>query len=308
MERRTIDLGGPVHYQQFPGPSSGPTFVLVHGLGGAHANWLAIAPLLARIGTVYALDLPGFGLSPLAGRKATLSSSRSTIDRFISTVTGSPVVLVGNSMGGALAIAQGAANPDSVSGLVLIAPAVPRNGIQSLDATVASFLSAAIIPKVSERLVARGLRRYGAERMVERMLALCTVDPSRVPREVVDAHFEVAIARAGRNDAAAAFLQGTRSLVGALGRRRRFHTTLRDVTAPTLLIGGACDRLVPRASVEAIARMRPDWEHVMLDDCGHVPMLEDPTAVAGAIDAWLHGPASWVLTGARSLAGVARAI
>ena len=308
MERRTIDLGGPVHYQEFPGPSSGPTFVLVHGLGGSHANWLAIAPLLSRIGPVFSLDLPGFGLSPLAGRKATLSSSRSTIDRFISTVTDAPVVLVGNSMGGALAIAQGAENPDSVSGLVLIAPAVPRNGIQSLDVTVASFLSAAIIPRVSESLLARGLRRYGAERMVQRMLALCMVDPTRVPRDIVDAHLEVAKARAGMNDAAAAFLQGSRSLVGALGRRRRFLTTLREVSAPTLLIGGACDRLVPRASVEAIARIRPDWEHVMLDDCGHVPMLEDPVAVASAVDAWLHGPASLVLRGARSLAGIARAI
>ena len=78
--------------------------------------------------------------------------------------------------------------------------------------------------------------------------------------------------------------------------------------APTLLIGGASDRLVPRASVEAIARIRPDWDHVMLDDCGHVPMLEHPRVVANAIDAWLAGPASWILLGTRSLAGQARAV
>ena len=135
------------------------------------------------------------------------------------------------------------------------------------------------------------------------MLALCTVDPSRVPREVVDAHLEVAMARTQQPDVAFAFLQQTRSLVGELGRRRRYLDLLRAVSAPTLLIGGACDRLVPRASVEAIARIRPDWDHVMLDDCGHVPMLEDARTVGTAIDAWLSGPASWLLRGTQSLAG-----
>jgi pimeloyl-ACP methyl ester carboxylesterase len=307
MERRTIDLSGPVHYLEFPGPSSGPTFVLVHGLGGNHANWLAIAPLLARRGRVLALDLPGFGLSPLAGRKATMSSSRSIIARFIHEVAGGPVVLIGNSMGGALSIAQAAIDPDSVCGLVLIAPAIPRDGFHQVDTTVAGFLSAAIVPRLGQSLIANGIRRYGAERMVRRMLALCTVDPSRVPQDIVDAHLEVAQKRAHQIDGTAAFLQQARSLVGTLGRRRRFLDVLKAVSAPTLLIGGDCDRLVPRASVEAIARMRPDWDHVMLDDCGHVPMLEHPQAVATAIDAWLAGPASWILLGSQSLAGAARA-
>src|SRR5436309_6926986 len=192
MERRTADLGGPVYYLEFPGPSTGPTFVLVHGLGGSHANWLALAPMLAQRGRVLALDLPGFGLSPLAGRKATMSSSRSIIARFIQDIAATPVVLMGNSMGGALSISQAVADPDSVRGLVLIAPALPRSGRHSLDTTVAGFLSAAIVPKIGGRLIAKGLRRYGAQRMVERMLALCTVDPTRVPKEIVDAHLEVA--------------------------------------------------------------------------------------------------------------------
>ena len=313
MERRTIDLGGPVHYLELPGPSKGPTFVLVHGLGGNHANWLAIAPMLAQRGRVLALDLPGFGLSPLAGRKATMSSSRSIIGRFIHEVAHGPVVLIGNSMGGALSIAQAVADPDSVKGLVLISPALPRTGRHSLDTTVAGFLSAAIVPSIGGRLIggsliAKSLRRYGAARMVDRMLSLCTVDPARVPKEIRDAHLDVAEQRAFEIDVPAAFLQQTRSLVATVGRRRRFLDLLREVCAPTLLIGGTEDRLVPRASVEAIARIRPDWDHVMLDDCGHVAMLEHPRVVANAIDAWLLGPASWILMGTRSLAGQARAI
>jgi pimeloyl-ACP methyl ester carboxylesterase len=308
MKRRTVDLQGPVFYLDFPGPASGPTFVLVHGLGGSHANWLSLAPMLSHRGRVLALDLPGFGLSPLAGRRANLSSSRALIARFIQAVADPPVVLVGNSMGGALSIRQAVADPDSVRGLVLIAPALPRNRRQSFDPTVAGFISASIVPRVGEMVVSRGMRAYGTERIVDRMLRLCNVDPSRVSQEVVDAHLEVARARDGAADMTSAFVQGARSLVGALGLRRRYLQTLSAVTAPTLLIGGEHDRLVPRACVEAIARMRPDWDHVMLDDVGHTPMLEDPRAVLGAIDAWLSGPASWILLGTQSLAGEARAL
>jgi pimeloyl-ACP methyl ester carboxylesterase len=307
MERRTIDVDGPVFYLDFPGPSTGPTFVLVHGLGGSHANWLSLAPMLANRGRVLALDLPGFGLSPLAGRKANLSSSRAAIGRFIEEVAEPPVVLVGNSMGGALSVRHAIADPDSVRGLVLIAPALPRNGLKSWDRTVAGFISASMLPRVGESFVARSMRAYGAERIVDQMLRLCNVDPSRVAREVIDAHVEIARARGGERDMTAAFVQGARSLVGALGLRNRYMESLRAVTAPTLLIGGEHDRLVPRACVEAIARIRPDWEHVMLEDVGHTPMLEDPRAVLGAIDAWLFGPASWLLLGAQSLAGLARA-
>jgi pimeloyl-ACP methyl ester carboxylesterase len=308
MERRTIDLDGPVFYLDFPGPSTGPTFVLVHGLGGSHANWLSLAPMLAHRGRVLALDLPGFGLSPLAGRKANLSSSRSILGRFIDELADPPVVLIGNSMGGALAVRQAVSDPDSVRGLVLIAPALPRNGRQQFDPTIAGIISASIVPRVGEMIVARGMRAYGPERIVQRMLRLCNVDPSRVAQEVVDAHLEIARMRGGDADITSAFVQGARSLVGALGLRRRYLESLRGVTAPTLLIGGEQDRLVPRACVEAIAHVRPDWDHVMLEDVGHTPMLEDPRAVLGAIDAWLFGPASWILLGTRSLAGVARAM
>ena len=307
MERRTVDLHGPVFYLDFPGPASGPTFVLVHGLGGSHANWLALAPMLAQRGRVLVLDLPGFGLSPLAERKASLPSSRALIARFIDKVAGPPVVLVGNSMGGALSVQQAVADPDSVRGLALIAPALPRTRRQSFDPTVAGFISASIVPRVGEMVVSRGMRAYGTERIVDRMLRLCNVDPSRVSQEVVDEHLRVARARAGESDMTSAFVQGARSLVATLGRRRRYLELLREVSAPTLLIGGEHDRLVPRVCVEAIARIRPDWDHVMLDDVGHTPMLEDPRAVLAAIDAWLSGPASWILLGTKSLAGEAMA-
>jgi pimeloyl-ACP methyl ester carboxylesterase len=306
MEQRTIDIAGPIFFLDLPGPDEGPTFVLVHGLGGSHANWLGIAPLLAQRGRVLAVDLPGFGRTPLAGRRADLASNTALLARVIEKMAIPPVVLVGNSMGGAIAAMTAVRHPDLVCGTVLVAPAMPRSGRAAIDRTVAGFATTYFIPQVGASFISAGVRSYGAERLVQRMLSLCNVDPSRVAAEVVAAHIEVANALAGLTDMTAAFLQGARSLVRVVGRRRRYMELLRSVTAPTLLIAGEHDRLVPRSALEGLARVRPDWDFAVLENTGHTPMLEDPRAVLGAIDAWLAGPASWVLCGRQSLAGEAR--
>src|SRR3712207_1763337 len=122
---RTVDLGGPVHYVDYGGDEDGPTVVLVHGLGGSHLNWDLLAPLLTPHARVHALDLPGFGLSEPGRRVATVRNNVAVLDRFLREVTGAPVVLVGNSMGGMIAILEAARAPARVSGLVLVDPAVP---------------------------------------------------------------------------------------------------------------------------------------------------------------------------------------
>jgi pimeloyl-ACP methyl ester carboxylesterase len=73
MISRTLDLGGPLHYQDFGG--TGPTMVLVHGLGGSHLNWMMVGERLARRARVLVPDLAGFGRTPLAGRSASVSAN-----------------------------------------------------------------------------------------------------------------------------------------------------------------------------------------------------------------------------------------
>jgi pimeloyl-ACP methyl ester carboxylesterase len=124
------DLGGPVHWIDFGGPSGGPgpagrsapPMVLVHGLGGSHLNWVAIAPALAAARRVLAVDLAGFGLTPAAGRSATVQSNARLLARFVRDIAGSPAVLVGNSMGGMISILHSRADPETVAGLVLVDP------------------------------------------------------------------------------------------------------------------------------------------------------------------------------------------
>src|SRR3954447_18740405 len=87
---RTIDIGGAVHYVDFGGNPAGPPVVLVHGLGGSHLNWDLLAPLLTDSARVFALDLPGFGLSEPAMRLATVQNNRRVLDRFVREVAGAP--------------------------------------------------------------------------------------------------------------------------------------------------------------------------------------------------------------------------
>src|SRR5687768_11880175 len=95
---RWVDLDGPVHYVDHGGPAGAPLLVCVHGLGGSHANWAAIAPLLTERYRVMALDLAGFGLTRGGPRSATVTGNRLLLHRFLATVGGGePAVLVGNS-------------------------------------------------------------------------------------------------------------------------------------------------------------------------------------------------------------------
>src|SRR5689334_11534423 len=98
MKHSSVDLGGPVHFADFGG--EGPPLVLVHGLGGSHANWLAVAGRLSARFRVLAPDLVGFGRTPLAGRSTAVQANADLVGRFIDKVIGAPAIVVGNSMGG----------------------------------------------------------------------------------------------------------------------------------------------------------------------------------------------------------------
>src|ERR1700693_5641638 len=110
-----LDVDGPINVADFGGTGDG--LLLVHGLGGSHLNWLSVAPQLATHHRVYALDLPGFGRSPLAGRRSTIAANVDLLTRSITRLSREPIVLMGNSMGGLLAIGAAARHPSLVDAL-----------------------------------------------------------------------------------------------------------------------------------------------------------------------------------------------
>ena len=286
-----IDLDGPLHYLDYGGSASGPLVVCVHGLGGAAWNWSALAPLLTDEMRVVAPDLAGHGYTPAAGRRTTVPANRRLLERFLREVAREPVVLVGNSMGGAISALQAAASPDLVRGVVLVDPALPRPLLSPIDARVAASFAMIALPGLGEAAMARRRQRVTAERIVQETLSLCCVDASRVPREVVDTAIEMARHRGRDSEAGPSFLLAARSVVKLLTRPRRLNAALDGIKAPVLLIHGAKDRLVPVRVARSVAKAHPDWHLEIADDIGHVPQLEAADWTADVVRKWLRANA-----------------
>src|ERR1700682_6238660 len=98
--------------------------VVVHGIGGSHLNCMLSAPKLTDRFHVYAVDLVGFGLTPLAGRRSSMLNNRKLVGAFVEQVAGSPATLLGHSLGGAGSMLTGGRDPVLVARLVLRGPAV----------------------------------------------------------------------------------------------------------------------------------------------------------------------------------------
>jgi pimeloyl-ACP methyl ester carboxylesterase len=283
----TLDGDGPINVADFGG--AGDVLLLVHGLGGSHLNWLSVAPQLAERHRVYALDLPGFGRSPLAGRRSSIAANVDVLTRLIARLSDSPIVLIGNSMGGLLSIGVAAMHPNLVSGLVLVDPAVPapRSWRPRLDRVTRSFLAAAFIPSWGARRVGRAVAALGPEHLVYETLRLCSADPSRIEQAVVDAHIALEAERLAQPGWQESFYAASRSLVRVLALKRQVVRWLRLVTAPTLLVQGDADRLVRFEAARAVASLRPDWEYHEFAGAGHVPMMEVPGEFLAVVGDWL---------------------
>lgn len=277
----------------------GHPLVCVHGLGGSYLNWGLAGPLLAGLpgvaDRVWAPDLPGFGLTaPTAVdggvRGATLAENLDLLVGYLGTVSPDrPVVLMGNSMGGLLALLLAARHPELVAGLVLINPALPAPVRSRLDPQVVANFALFAVPGLGERVLALRQSRLTPQAQVAQTMALCVADPEALDAALLAEHADLATQRRTMPWAHRAFLQASRDVVRAvtIGRGRVWDAVAR-VSAPTLYVQGVKDRLVHHSAGALLVRHRPDWTHARYDDLGHVPMVEDAPRLAGDVGAWLR--------------------
>src|SRR6266700_271549 len=160
-QSRWIDLDGPVHYLDYGGPPGAPLMVCVHGLGGSAVNWAAIAPLLTGRYRMLAPDLAGHGRTESAGRGTGVAANRVLLHRFIEAMSASPVILMGNSMGGMISLLEASAAPSAVAGLILLDPALPF-GPARPDPVVTTMFAMYLTPGLG-RLISGRRRRMSPE-------------------------------------------------------------------------------------------------------------------------------------------------
>jgi pimeloyl-ACP methyl ester carboxylesterase len=263
----------------------------VHGLGGASTNWTDLAALLAVRLDGWALDLPGFGHSqpPPRGRYSIRGHVRAVVDvlehirRQPGEAAGRPVHLLGNSLGGLVSLIVASRRPDLVGSLTLISPAMP---VYRVPPAFSRALLLLLLPGATS-LAERRLAGAGItpEQSVRAMIRMCFGRPDRVPRERVEQAVEEMRIRAGQPWADRALAGSMRALITSylrVGRANAWRMA-GSLQQPTLVIWGDRDKLVDPALAPKLAAAVPDARLRVLQDVGHVAMLEAPEPTARAV-------------------------
>jgi pimeloyl-ACP methyl ester carboxylesterase len=249
----------------------GEPLVLVHGLGGAASNWLALAPLLLPGRRLLVPELPGHGGSEPLPAARNLNTYADSLAALIEREGFPPAAVVGHSLGGAIALRLAIRRPDAVSRLVLAAAAGISSGTRSARyaLTITGILKPGRRIAPHRRLVARspGLKslvfgRWGA------------ADPQALPGDVVEAFLSGPARHTDTVSAAKALMQDDP------------RADLDRVQCPSLVLWGARDNQLPIGDAFDYAR-RLRGRLRVIADCGHLLIGERPDACADAIESFL---------------------
>src|SRR4051812_1678542 len=257
--RSTEIAGRRVNYVDI-GSGDGPPVVFVHGLGGAWQNWLENIPRVAQERRVLALDLPGFGASEMPLREISIPGYGRVVDKFCEQLDLSEVALVGNSMGGFVAAEVAIQAPQRVERLVLVSAAgISITALNRRPAQTWGRVAAAIgtygAANTRAAIVRPGFRHIA--------LGFVARHPTRLRADLCWEQIH-ASGTEGFRDALEALLEYD------------FRDRLSSIHVPTLLVWGKEDMLVPVEDADEFESRIPGARKLVMDDTGHVPMLERP--------------------------------
>ena len=245
---------------------SGPDVLLLHGLGGTRASFIDTAAALSRHYRVHAPDLPGFGSS---SKPAVGSYNAAWFAKVITGLMDELEIptarLIGNSMGGRIAIEVGLTAPERVESLALLCPAVAwiRRGLHPIVRLLRPEFG----------LLPHAFRRS----MVASQLRSIIHDPHAIDPAVADLIVDEFQRIYGSAGARLAFLASARNIyLESPYGRDGFYPRLTGLRVPALFVWATHDTLIPAGFRRHVAKWLPTAEQVTFEDCGHVPQVERP--------------------------------
>jgi len=264
-ERDTIVDG--VRWRSREVEGEGEPLVFLHGLLASSASWQHVLAGASRGRPAIAVDLPGFGCSdrPWPHDYTVAGQARSLL-RFLDVRGIRRAVLIGNSLGGAVALFLAAEHPERVSALVLVDPATPQ-------ARIPWTARALRAPLAGEAALALALRPFVAVWLKRGLYARA----SRVTDREIDDAWRPLKVRGTRRAALAAIRTDPTPYRGLEAR----------VRVPTLVIWGERDRLLTAREAESVRSRIPGARLVLIPDAGHLPQRERPEAFAAAVSDFL---------------------
>ncbi len=269
MPREELSIGG-VRTSLAREGGSGPTVVLLHGLGAHGFTWRGLVPLLSKRCRVVVPDFPGFGRSdkPAAFDYSLTGLSRWLLELLDALGLESPA-LVGNSMGGVVALMTALSRPERVSRLGLIGtPVYPENIPRLLWPMRYPVLGA-----VYELLLGPALVRFVGR--------TAYYDPAFFTDDIV-AEYAAPLREKAARRALAAFLRNAMPEDAA-----RWVSLYPSLRAPTLFVRGESDGVVDLESARRFCAAAPNARLLALERCGHAPHEERPDLVAEALQPFL---------------------
>lgn len=274
-QRWVMVAGTPVDVCEI-GPPDGEPVVFVHGLSGCWQNWLENLPVLADAGfRCVALDLPGFGASPMPRERISISGYGAILDELLEVLGIEAATIVGNSMGGFIGAELAIRFPQRVERLVLVSAAgltieTQRNDaaqavLNRLDFALGAY--AGWFASKSDFVARRRRLRRGT-------FSIVAAHPESLPAPLVAENL--------RGSGKPGFVPALDALTSYPIRDR-----LPEIACPTLIVWGTKDRLVPVRDASEFERLIPDSRKVVYPDTGHVAMLERPTAFNALLQAFI---------------------
>lgn len=271
---RYVDIGNLSMRYRLVG--SGDPVILLHGIGGFLEYWDANIEALAHGQQVYALDMPGFGRSTKPPASYTLAFLAQDVQAFAQALQLERVSLVGVSLGGGVALQFARMFPESLHKLVLVDSA-------GLGRRIGASLRLATLPILGE--LATRPSRAGTARAYRAVVA----DPSCLSDAWLDTAYQMSL----ESGAQRTFLSALRASATVLGVKSSAYGPivhgLPCITAPTLVVWGKQDPLIPVAYAQVAAQGLPHAQVHLFDHCGHLPQLEYVDAFNELVRAFLLG-------------------
>ena len=260
IAQRWVSVDGiTVHYVT---AGDGPPLLLLHGLGASHLVWQSNIVPLAEQYTVIAPDLPGHGDSDKPRMDYSVGAGVRLVAGFLEAVGVSQLVgLVGNSLGGMLALRAAVALPTLTQSLVL----VDSGGLGRELPLAVRLLTVPFLGEIMRH------PKLGGSRFV---LKSVFYDPSKVSPDLADQLRHI-WAMPGAREAVLRALRHAATLRG-LRRELMLLGALRELSMPLLIVWGARDRVIPVAHARAAAQQARDVRLEIIPQCGHWPQMEAP--------------------------------
>ncbi|MGB3603532.1 alpha/beta fold hydrolase [Gordonia sp. (in: high G+C Gram-positive bacteria)] len=265
MTSQFIDVEGRRVRVKLAGDSGAPPLVLVHGISSSLEDWAAVIAEFATDYRVIALDVPGFGYSDPAPDSITINAlADATVGVLDALGEMRPAQWIGNSLGGAIALAASVRHPDRVSSLVLVSPA-------AFGRSVTPLLRSLTVPVLGKILASRPNRNSVA--MLQKQVF---ADPALATRYRID-H---AMAIAKETDAGEFSRRVAAEVASVRGVKEKWRRQLLAQAAanpvPTTVVWGAKDRILPASHAGAVRAALPHADVVVLPGVGHMAQLEVP--------------------------------